>query len=211
MLQFFNFASLIVVIFFLTFIRCTKSNSPISQLDSSYIPNPNIDIPLEVGNEWIYSVFDTVTNYTDTVEVLITEYSYQAKYDYKIRASWYYWSDGFVYSVNIQLKGDTLYFPFPGFSGNKFIFPLSVGNSWKTNSGEYYVKSQDSLHVPFAFFESSFNIQSYLWEPNCMVKKNIYLVPSIGIVKMYYYWYCTFSGPVYKRSYELILSNIEGK
>lgn len=183
-----NFKNLLTLflplIGFLILISSCKQNpaQPPSAKPTDYFPN-------QIGNTWIYSFYDSVTNNADTVTIKITGETTLP--DNKRATIWQRKFSNYTDTFLVSIYADTVrIIPkqniYVEWINTKFIFPLYVGLKWV---GDFIrdtcmVVEKSSYTVPAGSFTNTFRIDEWWMGFNDYGAKSIWFVPKVGIVKV---------------------------
>ena len=146
------------------------------------------EIPLTVPSMWVYSVYDSLDDTSDTVHVEIVGNATLS--DGNPSTVWQYEFKDSTDTLFVGHSGDTVtfYLDKQYLENQKimFIFPLQVGNSW----GRQYldtvtVLTRDTVEVPAGTFFNSYVVQQRSLIPNDLSISKYWIKPYIGIVQMF--------------------------
>jgi hypothetical protein len=145
--------------------------------------------PNQIGDEWKYFYYDSLSQSSDTVVVsIIGDTTFSGSRTAKI---WQYKFRNNTEYRFVEILGDTvrIYDYLQSLWINtKFVFPLIVGNSWKGDllNDSSLVISNDSVSVLAGHFKNSYLIQESWGALNDYGKISTWFVPGIGIVKKHH-------------------------
>lgn len=187
-----------MLVYFLTLvvgISCsydTQEKIPVITYSKDYFPN-------SIGNEWVYDVFDSITNKEYEVKITIVKAvpfspgviakMWKIKYPTRIDSLFVVEDNGTVkvYDWNKYSRADT------------YILPLNVGATWQGSwtYDLYRVEKQDSIIINNNHFKNGINILELGTAPNYKRTKNEWFIPYLGMARRYRYEY-NLSLPDYK-------------
>src|ERR1035437_4544851 len=118
------------------------------------------DFPNNIGNKWVYSFYDSLSNKSDYLTITIVGQTAD-----KSAAIWQFKYPDRIDTQYVTVSGDTVRFsPYISSSwssyNNKIPFPLKVGNNWKGDYGNdtNYVAEINSIIVPAGSFSNAYKI-----------------------------------------------------
>ena len=166
------------------FAACENSTETKNQPPDNTAVFPNM-----VGDKWIYAVYDSLNNSTDTltVEIVGTTTSINDK-SLKI---WLFKSRTFNDSMFVNAGKDTVYFyedSYANFVDHKLVFPLEVNNSWINTDQQFdstVVKGIESVTVPSDTYPDAYRLERFWSSFNVYGYSVTWFVNNVGIVKMY--------------------------
>jgi len=149
-----------------------------------------ISMPNSVGMLWVYEVYDSLTQTTDTVSVSITDAVVEG-------LRWrVFWQVGDSVSERIAVvRGDTLDFiidtNFIAPPLERFVFPLSLGSQWSTSSGtdSSFITDINTVSIRAGTFMSSALVER-IWNfgiEGGHDSSMTWVAPNVGIVSRYFY------------------------
>jgi hypothetical protein len=180
---------------------CSKSHT----LPQSY----NTGFPNNLGTSWKYKIYDSVNNQTDIVDITVIG---TTKLDngqdaaiWKVASLLFGVDTNYVTSLQdgIRIYTNKLNTAYPS---KRYIFPLSVGNSWTSQSSfdTSKVVTKSAIFSMAGIFNEGYKIvRDFRTYPgfNHTIEEE-WLVPDIGMVSRYYYEVST--GSVQKEKWDLI-------
>jgi hypothetical protein len=161
----------------LLFFSCQENDVPLNVNSQLLFPN-------QVGNRWVYNVYDSgaVTSYDVTVTISST-----TTIKNKIVNIWIFKYPNKIDTNYVTVNSDTIIF----FARDKitvvdtYVLPLAVGNKWVGEwiNDNYTVTQQSAVSVNGRSFQDSFNIKENARSPNFIRIKDEWFTPFIGAVK----------------------------
>jgi hypothetical protein len=161
----------------LLFFSCQENDVPLNVNSQLLFPN-------QVGNRWVYNVYDStaLTSYDVTVTISST-----TSIKNKIVNIWTFKYPNMIDTNYVTVKSDTITF----FARNKitvvdtYVLPLTVGNKWMGDwiNDNYTVTQQSAVSVDWRSFQGSFNIKENARSPNFIRIKDEWFAPFVGTVK----------------------------
>ena len=162
----------LVGIIFISAYSCKED----TQID--YFPN-------KVGNNWIYNVFDSISNKSESLKVsVIGNKAINAMNSYVWLLNYTNRTDTFFVT---QTK-DTIIFNSNNTVKRIYIIPFSVNQVWNES---YFTTSNskviniENVTVPAGVFAETYVIERNIRSYNYSLYEKIYFKPKIGIVKLY--------------------------
>jgi hypothetical protein len=149
--------------------------------------------PVSIGNQWIYSVRDTILGTIDTIRVMVFDTTTLPNGE--LATVWFYSDTGYRVHVNfVSIVGDTVKFyrDRSARPGRIFVFPIEVGKGWRLSraSGRdtSSVTAKEWVSTPLANF-TAYRINTELMPLPLDVFEgsSVWLAPYIGFVKMEYF------------------------
>ncbi len=182
---FYSFKAInLLIIIILIIISCT-GNDIVDPTQATTVR----EFPNDIGDEWKYFYYDSLSSYSDTVLVRIKgdtvfnenrtakkwEYIYKNKTEYR-------YVEVLIDTVRIFTNLSYLW------QTTKFILPLRVGNGWRGDfvSDTSYVVRKESISVLAGHFAECYLIKETWGALNDYGKVLTWFVPGIGIVKKHH-------------------------
>lgn len=161
---------------------CDNSTGNISPqpVNSSVFPNT-------VGDKWVYSVYDSLTNSTDTLTVEIVGTNSGSTN----ATIWYFSSRIYNDSMIVKVNKDTVYFyeaNNPTLIDHKIVFPLQVNKYWYSNMVGFdstIVRSKESVTVPADTYPDAYRLERKWGGLNVYGSSTTWFVNNVGIIKFY--------------------------
>ncbi len=143
-------------------------------------PEAKEAFPNQIGDRWTYSVFDSTTRTTQTVEMKIVGDSlFKNGKTYKI---WQYNLLGKMKANYVNITADTV-----GIYNSiykTYVFPLFLNKSWiKPGPGISKVVKIETVIVPAGTFNDCYVIHRLTLSYNYVLDEYVWLKPRIGIIK----------------------------
>ncbi len=168
---------------FLFLIGCQENGKQINPLSKSFFPN-------EIGNQWVYSVYDStkLTQYDVTITITSTDFINNRKVNV-----WTIEYPGRTETNFVSVDNDTI-----NFWGSDritvehtYLLPFSIGNRWTGSwiGDQYNIIGQQSITVGGQTFQNAYNIKEFATSPNFRRTKDEWFVPYLGMVKRYRFEY----------------------
>lgn len=175
----------------LLFISCDDDDNPYRK--TNYTMHVT-DFPKELGFNWEFFVYDSLTSTSKTVNVSISDTIRYA--DSMLYYLWIYEYPDKIDSHLVKINGDTvsfhsLYLPLT-YADFRIVFPLKEGAVWEGGS----LMPSDSCEVtevdPYFNFKKcndpvgpvGYHIERYTWNPNEYGYYSYWVTPYLGIVKI---------------------------
>ena len=145
--------------------------------------------PNQVGDRWTYSVFDSTTQTTQTVEVkIVGDTIFENGEKFKI---WEYRFPDKIDTEYVNIVGDTVRLNKKyGFFNTMYIFPLYPGKSWLSGNGTIHtatVEKIETITVPAGIFKNSYDIKTKNTSYNYALIIDNWFKPKVGIIQKYIY------------------------
>ncbi len=166
------------------------------------------DFPNMIGDSWTYSVYDSLADELDTVNVNIAgEKILPSSVISKI---WTFEGGNFndtnyfaFYGDTLKIfKKDDLVYP-----AEQIIFPLFPNKVWGSYGDTSRVKSVEMIDVEAGNFSNAYHINRNAYSLNFQLLEDIWLVPGVGIVKKNKFEVSL--GPVENSNWKLLNYNIK--
>jgi hypothetical protein len=151
-------------------------------------PDSTNTFPNKVGDQWIYSVYDSLSHSVDTLIIRIVGMTVGNGKDLTI---WTRKSNFYNDTIYVYVNRDTVYFyddAYPIVADHKIEFPLEVGKYWINTdqvSDSSIVKNIESVTVPVDTYSSAYRIERDGGSFNVYGHSVTWFVDNIGIVKLY--------------------------
>lgn len=194
---------------FLIFNACKKSTEPI------IIENGHPDFPLQIGNEWIYAVHDSVRLSDDSLivstDTLVVTITGDTVLDNgRAATTWHYQFRDKEYNSFAALSNDTLWFyGYPsGYLETFFLLPLKVGKGWKIFSDSVVVLSKESILTPMGNFNNVYHLRQSVFQPNAPGYIDYWISSEYGIVKRFVRIIYTIGMTIESSQWELISAKL---
>jgi len=160
------------------------------------------DFPLGVGSQWVYLHIDSTWHRQKlqvVVEIVTVKIIGQTQTaEGRPAGIWVREFSGKVDTQYVNLVGDTVFFmvrfdvytdtseSFQEQEVARFVFPLTVGNTWKGTYGRdsFSVTRKDSIEVNHDDFRQGFLIERSIWIPNSGKDVDYWIVPGVGLVNI---------------------------
>jgi hypothetical protein len=146
------------------------------------------DFPNNIGNKWVYSFYDSLSNKSDYLTITIVGQTAD-----KSAAIWQFKYPDRIDTQYVSASHDTIQFnPYISSSwfsyNNKIPFPLQVGNGWRGNyaNDSTYVAEINSITVPAGTFTNAYKIVEGWGGFNDYGLIITWFVPKVGIVSRYH-------------------------
>lgn len=142
------------------------------------------DFPNMIGNSWKYSVYDSLANELDTVNVNIS--GEKILPNSVVSKIWTYSGGNFTDTNYVAFYGDTLKvfkkddLDYPT---EQIVFPLIIGKVWNFNGDTNRVKSIETVNVGAGNFNNAYHIFKKSIGLNFQLVEDLWVVPGVGIVK----------------------------
>lgn len=165
---------------------CASSDSSIPSITYSkdYFPN-------SVGNEWVYSVYDSVLAKQETVIVKIVGTKMLSTG--QIGTIWTFHYPERTDTNYVVIQNDTVVFHSSSLFGvtHTYVIALFSGESWIGDwiYDQYSVPTIGSKIVNKVQFDSAAQIREYGYSPNFLRRKDEWFVPRLGMVYRYRFEY----------------------
>ena len=159
-------------------------NAPVITYGKDFFPN-------EIGNEWVYEVYDSMTSkqydvtirivgrtaFTQNVDAKVWTFKYPDKIDTN-----YVVTDNNVVKIYARDKFERK---------DTYVLPLVVNATWLGSwiYDKYQVIGRDSISVNKIHFIEAFNIKENAVSHNFIRTKDEWFVPNLGMVKKYRFEY----------------------
>lgn len=164
----------------------------LSACENSTETNPPPDstntFPNKVGDQWIYSVYDSLSHSVDTLTISIVGTTVGNGKDLTI---WTKKSNFYNDTIYVYVNRNTVYFyddAYPTVADHKIEFPLEVGNYWINTdqvSDSSIVKNIESVTVPADTYSDAYRIERDWGSFNVYGHSVTWFVDNVGIVKLY--------------------------
>ncbi len=161
------------------------------------------DFPNTIGDNWTYSVYDSLANELDTVKVKII--GEKVLPNSVVSKIWIYSGGNFNDTNYVAFYDDTL----KVFQKNdlvypteQIVFPLSVGKVWGIYGDTSNVKAIENVSVNAGNFNNAYHIFRKATGLNFQLLEDVWIVPKVGIVKKNKYEYSL--GPFENSHWELL-------
>ncbi len=178
-----DFYKIFVVLFISLLLSACKNSTETNPPEVNTASFPN-----KVGDEWVYSVHDSLSGSVDTLTVSIVGTTTSNGKDLTI---WVRTSHTYNDTIYVNVDKSTVNFyqdAYPNVVDHKIVFPLEVGKTW-TNpdqvSDSSIVKNKESIAVPADNFSDAFRIERNWGGFNVYGYSVTWFVENVGIVKMY--------------------------
>ncbi len=177
------FRLMLIVLIPLLFAACensTENKNPLP-VNSDVFPN-------NVGDKWVYTVYDSLSNSYDTLTVDIVGTTTGHNKTLKI---WLYRSHIYNDSMFVNVSNDTVYFyqdSYANLTDHEFVFPLSVNKYWYNTdlqSDSTIVKDKEAVTIPFGSYPDAYKLERRWGSFNVYGYSETWFVNNVGIVKMY--------------------------
>ena len=150
-----------------------------AQTKIDYFPN-------EVGSQWKYSRFDSLSNVRDTITITIVDTTTINGMKMKI---WQYISSkdsAYIQSKYVGILHDTIWFNSPYVTCSEGLpLPFTIGTITSSFDDSISVIQQDSISVPAGQFDTTYQIYLRCWcGDECGQRSNIWFSHNIGFVKI---------------------------
>jgi hypothetical protein len=176
-----NIFFFVSIVLLLLNVSCKNASTPSTE------PVP-ADFPNNVGNKWVYSFYDSLSNKSDYLTVTIVGQTAN-----KSASIWQFKYSNRIDTQYVTVTSDTVHFdphissPWSSYN-NIFLFPLQVGNGWR---GDYvldstYIAEINSIIVPAGSFSNAYNIVERWGGFNDYGSITSWFVPKVGIVRRYH-------------------------
>jgi len=163
----------LIVVFFIGGFSCKKGNEPVD-----YFPN-------QIGYNWNYNGFDSVSNASETLKVSIIG----GKIINGVKSNvWILTYPNHTDTVIVSEKNDTLIFMGYTFTRRMYIIPFSLNQSWdelESSINQSKVVSIENVVAAAGYFNECYVIERTIFSFNYALYETIYFKPYVGIVKIY--------------------------
>ncbi len=134
--------------------------------------------PNQIGDSWTYSVFDSITRTTQTVEMKIVGDSlFKNGKTYKI---WQYDLSG-KKADYVNITGDTIGIYTP-LIFKTYVFPFYLNKSW-IRLGKCKIIKIETINVPAGTFNDCYVIHRLTLSYNYVLDEYVWFKPLVGIIK----------------------------
>lgn len=164
----------------------------LSACENSTENNPRPDststLPNKVGDKWIYSVYDSLSNTADTLIISIIGTTIS---NGKQLTIWTRKSDFYNDTIFVNVDRNTVYYyddPYPNVVDYKIVFPLEVGRYWINPDKAHdssTVKAIELVTVPVDNFTDAYRIERDWGSFNVYGHSVTWFVDNVGVVKLY--------------------------
>jgi hypothetical protein len=176
-----NILFLVSITLLLLNVSCKNTTTPL-------IATNLTDFPNNVGNKWVYSYYDSLSNKSDYLTVTIVGQTPD-----KLSTIWQFKYSDRIDTQYVTFSGDTVRFdphissPWSSYN-NIFLFPLQVGNGWKDDYllDSTFVAEINSIIVPAGSFMDAYKIVESWGGFNDYGSIISWFVPKVGIVRRYH-------------------------
>ena len=164
--------------------------SIVSCRHSSISPGETVisDFPDNVGNNWVYSFYDSLSNKSDILTITIVGQTID-----KSASIWQFKYSDRIDTQYVTISQDTVFFspvvssPWSSYN-TKIPFPLMIGNKWRGNylNDSSYVAEKNPVSVPAGSFANAYKIVEGWGGFNDYGSIISWFVPKVGIVRRYH-------------------------
>ncbi len=166
----------LIGIFFIGGYSCKKGNGPID-----YFPS-------QIGFKWIYNVFDSISNTSETLKISIVG----SKSINGVKSNvWVLNYSHHTDTILVSERNDTVIFigyNSTGYTRRMYVIPFSVNQSWdelESSTNQSKVMNLESVIVAAGHFNDCYVIERKIESFNYSLQEIIYFKPYIGIIKIY--------------------------
>lgn len=164
----------------ITAFSCRKEKQPLpNPLPANHLTAKEA-FPNQIGDRWIYSVFDSTTRTTQTVEVKIVGDSlFKNGKTYKI---WQYNLSG-KKADYVNITADTVQIISP-LIYKAYVFPLFFNKAWTGPApGKCKIIKIETINVPAGTFNDCYVIHRLTLSYNYVLDEYVWFKPLVGIIK----------------------------
>jgi hypothetical protein len=155
---------------------------------SSELPTQpaSADFPNTVGDYWSYAFYDSLSNKSDILTISIVGQTLD-----KSISIWQFKYSDRIDTQYVSISGDTVTFspqissPWSSYN-TKIIFPLIVGNGWRTYFDTTFISSTNYIGVPAGSFPTAYRIDEIWGGFNDYGTIVSWFVPKVGFVSRYH-------------------------
>ena len=160
---------------------CRNENNPPANIISEF--------PNEVGNHWRYE-YKPFSGSTSYIEVdIIGTTSLPSGHLAKI---WVYKILNYSDTNFVAFDGQTATIYRRNLNGSipqvyektRYLFPLQIGNVWRSQLDSIRVFANSTLTVPAGTFENTFALSKRGQGPNVVTRDTIWFTPQVGMIKL---------------------------
>lgn len=179
----FVYIGLTILMLPLIFTACENSTE-----NKNPSPTGTTLFPNMVGDKWTYTIYDSLANSVDTLNMKIIGTTTGGG---KSLTIWVMESRVYNDTFYVHVDHDTVKYyddPIPNAVEHKLVFPLQIGNFWKNQyqlSDSTVVKSIESVNVPANTYNDAYRIERNWTSFNIHGFSITWFVNNIGTVKMY--------------------------
>lgn len=141
------------------------------------------DFPTKQGTYWVYKITDFVKNTSDILTVSILGNATLS--NNQLASIWEYKYSDHTDTMFVAINVDTiLFYNAQYYAPHKFIFPLTVGNSWDTNTGKAEVTTFE--YVPTITLSGYFSYKVTIYPThwgNTGGNEQYFISPDVGIIR----------------------------
>ncbi len=147
--------------------------------------NKNVDyFPNQIGYNWMYNVYDSVANKSETLKISIIGDTKTDGLESKI---WLLDYPDHADTIFVSENKDTVIFNTSTVK-KIYITPFFVNQSWeelKTSTNKSEVIGLEHITTEAGSFSNIYVITRNIKSPNYSLSEKIYYKPTIGIIKLY--------------------------